>query len=175
MLKRINQVVSALTATITDADRDFVGRELRPAEQRLFWNMNKPDQRHALNVAYTALRLAKDRTDIDKQLLTQCALLHDVGKVKGDVSTFDKIAAVIAYKIAPDWARKWAKEGRGSKVANLRHAFHTYFHHAGRSAAFLKQIGSGAPVIAIVSRHHDAPGFHDIPELTLLREADELN
>lgn len=175
MLKRIKQVVTALTATITEADRDFVGRELRPSEQQLFWNMNKPDQRHALNVAYTALHLAKNRTDIDRPLLIQCALLHDVGKVKGDVSTIDKITAVIAHKVAPHWVQKWAKEGRGSKVANLRHAFHTYFHHAGRSAAFLKQIGSSEAVIAIVSHHHEKPAVHDVPELTLLREADDLN
>lgn len=175
MLKRVKQVVKALTAAITAADREFVSRELLPAEQQLFWSMNKPDQRHALDVAYTALRLAEGRSDINQQLLIQCALLHDVGKVKGDVSTFDKIAAVIAHKAAPHWAKRWAKAGRGSRVANLRHAFHTYFHHAERSAEFLQQSGSNAAVVAIVRRHHQAELPEDPPELTLLRIADDLN
>lgn len=175
MFKRVKQVISALTATINKADRDFVSQHLQPSEQKLFWNMNKPDQRHALNVAYTALHLAEERTDINQQLLIQCALLHDVGKVKGDVSTFDKIVAVMAHKAAPHWAEKWARQGRGSRIDNLRHAFYTYFYHAKSSSFLLKQINCNPVATAIVGSHHEAPADNEPPELTVLRKADDLN
>jgi HD superfamily phosphodiesterase len=87
MLNRINQVISALTAKITEQDETFVAKQLNAREQKLFWQMNLPDQRHALNVTYTALRLAQNKSGLNLAALTKGALLHDVGKVRGDVST----------------------------------------------------------------------------------------
>ena len=168
-------MISALTARITEADRQFIGQHLLPGEAALFWQMNLPDQRHALNVAYTALELAAQERGINQDLLLKCALLHDVGKVKGDVSTADKIITVILDKIAPDWVRKWGRSGRGGKIANLRHAVHTYYHHAARGAAMLSAAGVAAEITGIVARHHEAPADGEPPELRLLRTADSLN
>lgn len=175
MLNRINQVISALTAKITRQDECFVAEQLNVREQKLFWQMNLPDQRHALNVTHTALKLAQTKAGINLTLLTKVSLLHDVGKVRGDVSTFDKIATVIAHKLFPGWAESWGKLGRGSKVANLRHAFYIYFHHASRSAVMLQQIGANPLVTEIVSKHHQAPAESDPPELVILRAADDMN
>lgn len=105
MLKRVKQVVAAVTAEITPEDRLFVNQYLNKQEQTLIWGMNLPDQRHVLNVAYTALTLAENQKNIDLNLLVTCALLHDVGKVKGDVSTVDKIVNVIGHKVSPSWAK----------------------------------------------------------------------
>lgn len=175
MLKRVKQVVAAVTAEITTADQLFVSQYLNTKEQTLFWGMNLPDQRHVLNVAYTALKLAEKQKDIDKNLLVLCALLHDVGKVKGDVSTMDKIMTVIGHKISPGWAKKWGRLGRGNKYKNLRHAFYIYFHHAQRSATMLQRIGTNPQVVEIVAKHHKTPADHDRLELVLLRKADDLN
>ena len=175
MLKRVKQVVAALTANITPEDRDFVNQYLNTREQTLVWGMNLPDQRHVLNVAYTALQLAKEYDHIDQQLLVRCALLHDVGKVKGDVSTIDKIVTVVGHKLSPQWAKKWGRLGRGNKVANLRHAFYIYFHHAQRSATMLQKIDVMPAVVNIVSQHHSAPADHDPLELVILRKSDDLH
>lgn len=174
MLQRVKQVVSALTARITAADRSFVSQYLNQQEEQFFWAMNLPDQYHALQVAYTVECLANGRQDVDHQLLTRCALLHDIGKQQGDVSTADKIVTVLAHRLAPRWARRWGKLGRGGKIANLQHAFYIYFHHANRSAAMLKTLGLEAEA-AIVARHHEAPEDTDPPELRLLRQADDLH
>ncbi|MEG6586378.1 HD domain-containing protein [Dendrosporobacter sp. 1207_IL3150] len=174
MLTRIRQVLSAFTAYINSKDKAFVGKYLTKAEQDLFWGMNLPDQRHSLNVAYTAIKLAEGSA-IDRILLIKCALLHDVGKVKGDVSTLDKIITVAAHMIAPEWAKNWGREGRGSKIDNLRHAFYIYFSHPAKSARFLLEAHSGQQVVSIVLQHHKTPAEQDPPELTILRDADNLH
>lgn len=173
MWRRVKQVVAALTASVTEADRAFVAENLDPAEQRLFFAMNVPDQYHALQVAYTARSLAAGRSDVDRGLLLKCALLHDVGKIKGDVSTFDKVAAVVAHRLAPGLAESWGRPGRGGKVDNLRHALHVYFHHPERSVALLAGVGDDERLTAIIRRHHQPPAVGEPPELTILRAADE--
>ena len=175
MSKRIKQVVAALTARITEKDRKFVEQYLGSNEAAFFWQMNLPDQRHALNVAYTALVLAAETEGFNQQLLLKCALLHDVGKVKGDVSTADKIITVILDKFVPRWSRSWGRLGRGGKIENLRHAVYIYYHHAARGAAMLKAAGICSQVTDIVARHHEAPAAGEPPELRLLRTADSLN
>ena len=175
MLKRVKQVVAAIGAEITPEDRLFVNHYLNKQEQTLVWGMNLPDQRHVLNVAYTALQLAEKYEKIDLDLLVICALLHDVGKIKGDVSTMDKIMTVIGHKVSPRWAQKWGKLGRGNKYKNLRHAFYIYFHHAQRSANMLQAIGIKPQIVEIVAKHHKAPADHDPLELVILRKADDLN
>lgn len=176
MLNRIKQVAAAVTAKLTEADRAFVAERLNTQEQALFYAMNVPDQRHALNVAGTAGRLAAQRRDgVDEKLLIKCALLHDVGKVKGDVSTWDKIITVVAHYFAPGWSRSWGRQGRGGPVANLRHAFYTYYNHPERGVALLAAAGAEDNLLDIVRRHHDAPADGEPVELTILREADNLN
>ncbi len=173
MWRRIRQVAAALAARVTADDEAFVAAWLTPAERQLFFDMNLPDQYHSLRVAHTARRLAAGRGDVDLALLTRCALLHDVGKVKGDVSTFDKAAAVIADRLAPARARAWGRSGRGGKVANLRHALYVYFHHPERSAALLAS--DDKRLLNIISRHHQPQMAGEPPELTLLRTADDMH
>ena len=174
MIQRVKQVVAAFTATIAYGDRQFVSSHLSEMEETLFWGMNLPDQRHALNVAYTAIDLAGEAPHINKELLIRCALLHDVGKKKGDVSTGDKIAAVLCHAVAPRWMKSWARLGRGNSIANLRHAFYIYLNHASRSAEMLETLGLTAEA-AIVACHHESGSPGEAPELTLLRKADDLN
>lgn len=137
--------------------------------------MNLPDQRHALNVAYTALELAAGDCTVNRELLVKCALLHDIGKVKGDVSTSDKIITVILDKFCSDRARQWGRLGRGGRMDNLRHAVYIYYNHAARGAAMLRAIDAPGLVAEIVSRHHESPAAGEPAELKLLRAADSMH
>jgi putative nucleotidyltransferase with HDIG domain len=175
MISRIKQFLAALTAGISDSDRRFVNGRLSAREQTLFWQMNLPDQYHAVKVAYTALAMAENKGDADKAILERSALLHDVGKVKDDVSTADKIITVLAHKFMPQWARQWGRPGRGSRLDNIRHAFYIYFHHAERSADMLERIGTDRRIVELVRKHHEAPAECDPPELAILRAADNMN
>lgn len=175
MLNRIKQFYSAITAKITEQDREFVNAQLNTKEKALFFGMNMPDQRHVLNVAYTALHLAEGKSAVDKSLLVRCALLHDVGKVRGDVSTWDKVMTVLAHRFAPTWAHKWGRLGRAGRLDNLRHAFYIYFHHPARGAELLTQAGTDLQIINIVRKHHKPTSAEDCVELQLLKQADSLN
>ena len=172
--QRVRQVWAALQAVITEADRELVQAYLNEAEQKLFWAMNLPDQYHCLGVVRSARQLAAGREDVEERFLIRLALLHDVGKIKGDVSTKDKIAMVLLHRLAPG-IRKWGREGRGSKVSNARHAIHVYFHHPERSARLLLAAGCETALVEAVKKHHKAPEAEEPPELTLSRQADDLN
>ncbi|MBP2644894.1 MAG: metal dependent phosphohydrolase [Firmicutes bacterium] len=176
MLNRVKQVVAAFTAKVSPEDRAFIGQHLNAREEQLFYSMNLPDQRHALNVAYTAQKLALAyKGAVDAGLLVRCALLHDVGKRRGDVSTWDKIITVLIHKLFSERAKHWGRYGRGGKIANIRHAVYIYFHHPERSVDFLQSIGTKENVIDIVRRHHAMPRQNDPVELNLLRQADDLH
>ena len=175
MINRVKQLFSALTASISTADKEFVARHLTAEEQSLFWQMNLPDQRHALNVTYSAQSMAKELFEIDQTVLLKCALLHDIGKVRGDVSTIDKVITVLAHSCCKSWAERWGRLGRGSRLQNLRHAFFIYFRHGERSAEFLTNIHADQRIVEIVRQHHKAPADNDPPELTVLRKADNLH
>ncbi|CUH96334.1 hypothetical protein P22_2424 [Propionispora sp. 2/2-37] len=174
MLSRIRQVMSALTARIGAEERQWINQYLTVNEQQLFWGMSVADQRHALNVAYSALRLAESNA-VSVTLLLRCALLHDVGKVSGDISTIDKIIAVLVSSFVPEWAQSWGKPGKGSRYQNLRHAFYVHFYHPQRSAQLLTDAGTEARIIDIVQKHHKTPAGDDPPELIILRKADAAN
>jgi len=172
---RIKQFIAAVTAEIVPADQTFIDKWLSGPEQKLFWAMSLPDQCHCLQVAYTAIKLAKQADfAVNQDLLIRCALLHDVGKTFGDMSTIDKILTVLAYKIFPDFAKKWGRYGKGSSLDNLRHAFYIYLYHAERSRDQLLSLGL-IELAEIVAEHHKAPTENDPPELLLLRKADDLN
>ena len=173
---RAKQFWAAITAHITIEDSIWVNGRLSPREASLFWRMNLPDQQHAIRVAKSALDLARTvRGDVDTQLLIRGALLHDVGKVYGDVSTADKVITVIGHKFAPRMMRSWGREGRGSRIDNLRHACYVYFYHSRRSAAFLAGIGAEEELIELVLHHHEPMASGERVELTLLRQADEMH
>lgn len=173
---RVKQFWAAITARITPEEADWVNCSLSKEEAQLFWRMNLPDRQHAIRVAHTAMRLAETESDeIDRRLLLRAGLLHDVGKVEGDVSTMDKVLTVLGHKFAPRMMKSWGREGRGSKIDNLRHACYVYFHHPQRGADFLRQIGEEDLLIELVLAHHTPARNGDSPMLELLRRADEMH
>ena len=177
MRQRVKQFFNAFTAKISQEDMDFIAKFLNTKEAILFWGMNLPDQRHALNVAYTAVNIAADKSDsdIDKKTLYKAAILHDVGRTKDDLSTIDKVIAVLFDKYAPSKARQWGRFGRGGKLDNLRHAIFIYYNHPVISAALLKECGVSDKIIDLVSKHHLPETPNDSLELNILRQADKLN
>ena len=175
MRKRFKQFIRALGARITLADRAFIGEHLNPAEQAVFYGMSVQDQFHCRRVAADILRLGEGRNDVDRRFLIRCALLHDVGRRWGDVSTWDKITAVLLHYFFPELTRGWAKEGRGTRLENLRHALHVSVFHPQRGVALLRTISVEPELLAVIGAHHESPTIKDPPALTLLRQADDLN
>ena len=175
MRKRIQQFVLAWRARITPADRAFIGEYLKPAEREVFYGMSLQDQHHCRRVARDILRLAAGRDDVDPRFLARCALLHDVGRRWGDVSTWDKIVAVLLHYFVPDKVGGWAREGQGTRLDNLRHALHVCAYHPQRGVALLQKLGTDDELLRIVGSHHQPAEAADPVALRLLRQADDLN
>ena len=171
MIKRIRQFFRAVAAKITEADRVYVTEHLEDAPQELFFAMDTIDQRHALNVAHTAEKLAATFAAVDRRLLIRAALLHDVGRRKGDMGLFGKTFAVLADKFFPN-------ENDGKNFfplpKKLKHIMYVYRRHAIIGAESLAKIGLVREA-DLIRRHHDAEKISDSDELKILRRADEMN
>lgn len=174
MLRRASQFFHALTAHLSAEDRAFVETWLpEEAARTLFGAMTIADQCHALRTARTAdkLRFASPAGAVaDRRLLIRTALLHDVGRQKGDMGTGGKVLTVLLAAALPHWA-----EARGEKASGgLASLLHVYYHHPEIGAARLRQIGLSDEA-RLVARHHAPADADDPPELILLRQADRLN
>lgn len=168
---RIRQFVRAVTARVSDEERAYVASVLPEKAVPLFYAMHRADQRHALNVARTAMRLADehehDGVCVNRSLLERCALLHDVGRRRGDLDIFGKVACVLLVHYFPERSKRWAEDGTS---AMLR----VYYHHPEIGAELLRGIGLFIEA-SIIERHHAPTDERDAMELRLLRAADEAN
>ena len=104
MIQRVKQFYRAITARITMADRAWVEETLPAAAKPLFYDMHPADQYHALNVAKTAMRLWGEAPAGDRDLLLRAALLHDVGRVQGDMDIMGKVPVSSQRPILAGWA-----------------------------------------------------------------------
>ncbi len=167
IFKRVKQFYRAISAKLTVDDDKYISTHLSPQEQKLFFAMSIVDQYHSLNVAYTLERFAiEDKQGIDREFLIRCALLHDIGRVKGDMSTLGKIFTVLVTVLLPKFADKLELNGN--------HMIYIYRHHAEIGAKKLQDIGLYKEA-KIIARHHSPPNDDDPRELKLLRIADDKN
>ena len=172
--RRIHQFYTAVRAGVYPEDQVFLKKYLSEQEQVLFAEMGLPEQRHCLDVAYTAIQLAAKETEIDKGLLLRCALLHDIGKTKGDIPVHYKVLTVLADHFFPGKARTLARQSIAGDRRDFRHALYIYYYHG--ELGCKKLLAMHLPEHAeIVGKHHKAPTDKDPLELLLLRRADEQN
>ena len=174
MKQRVLQFFHALTAHLCESDHVFVRRYLRDGECALFYAMDVIDQRHALHTAYTALELAHKKNGLDEIFLVRIALLHDVGRVKGDLGLWGKVAVVLLNRFLPRFSRRHATVSRDGIFGFWRHALYVYYHHAEIGIEKFRRFVFSSD--ASVGRlHHASPTAGDSMELQLLRQADSLN
>ena len=175
-LGRVGQFLRAIRARISSEDLAFMEAHLPEEARPLFLAMHLADQRHVLNVAYTAWEQAeREGAEVDRELLLRCCLLHDVGRVKGTMDIWGKVWAVLAEKFLPaglwqklectEAAHFWQKPGL---------ALYVYRCHPEIGAARLREVGLNREA-EIIRFHHSPPMETEAEELKLLRRADALN
>ena len=181
MIQRIRQFIRAMTAQIRPADRLWINQSIPAAARPLFYAMHPADQYHALHVARTAMQLwdelpetEQSKSEKGRAFLLRCALLHDTGRVRGDMDIWGKVFCVLMAKLAPEYSRQAAERGKKKQSSAISHALYVYFHHAEIGAAKLCTAGLAAEA-AIIVRHHQPVKAEDPLILKLLREADERN
>lgn len=181
MFNRIKQFFHAITAKVSFADALYVREMLGMDETILFFAMSIEDQRHAIDVAHTVEHLydkmsEEKKEKIDGHILVKAALLHDVGRVKGDMKIHQKVLCVLLDKWDPQHARLLAKSN-GDK-GSLAHAFLAYYRHPKIGAEKLEEIGADSRIVYLVRHHHSKKKDKEnelYKELTLLKKADGMN
>ena len=181
MFNRVKQFFHAVTAKVSFADALYVREMLDISETVLFFAMSVEDQRHAIDVAHTVERLydkmrAEKKEKIDVELLVKAALLHDIGRVKGDMKIYQKALCVLLDKWDPKYARSLTKP-KGEK-GTLSHAVFVYYNHPGIGAEKLEAINEDPRMVYLVGRHHSNKKDKEselYKELVLLKKADGMN
>ena len=124
--------------------------------------MSRSEQLHSLNV----LRKALEADPAAPASLKTAALLHDVGKSRCRLSTWQKTFAVIMEAVAPRLSRRLSKD---ETTSVWRAPFVVRRHHARWSGEILRNCGSDADVVWLAERHQDDLEQHrDNPRYELL-------
>lgn len=174
-LGRVGQFLRAVRARVTAEDLGFMASHLPEPARALFLAMHKADQRHALNVAYTALELSEERQGIDREFLLRCCLLHDVGRVRGTMDVWGKVWGVLAEKLLSQAVRRWLEKEKAEHFWQRPGlALYVYRCHAEIGAGKLEALGL-LEEAELVRLHHRPETALDREELKILKRADALN
>lgn len=167
-MSRVGQFVRALAAYrgLNEWEQRWVREHLSPGEEALFWQMSAIDRKHAVRVSLRAAAMARSDpslTESGRRALIRAGLLHDIGKVHGEIGLLDRVAVVVLWRVAPGIAKRlvaWGREehARGAKapwlLGGLCRAFYAQAVHAERGAAMAKQAGVEETVVDLIRLHH---------------------
>lgn len=109
---------------------------LSDAAGELFWSQRLEDQRHAIDVMHTALRIRPG-----DRVAARAALLHDVGKRHARLGAISRSLATLADGLHLPLAARWA----------------TYRQHGALGARDLEAIGEDQFVVAFTRNHPGPP------------------
>lgn len=160
MCYRIKQLFWALTAKVTEEERDFYKTYLSLKEIVLFEKLKVYDQKHSLRVAY----LLKEKLGINEEMM-RLGLLHDIGKIVTPLNPIEKGIMVLGDHLSHGQMKKFDK--------NLK--IKSYYKHGEIGYELLKQEGNyEEDFLTIIKVHHvqDSVLYHQDKRLILLQEAD---
>ncbi len=160
---RIRQFILSLNPKVAAEETILLGKYLSSSQRELFWALDARDQRHSLNVFH---QLAKQ--GYTERVLLQAALLHDIGKARGGLSVWHRVAIVILKEFWPAFWQRISSADEGG----WRRPFSVYQRHGELGAEMIARTG-GDPRLVELVRRHDTPG--EDPLALALHEADEAN
>jgi hypothetical protein len=168
---RIRQGLRAVFAFSQEVELPLAAEYLTPELMELFQRMRRSEQLHSLNVLRDVL--AQGSTP---RKLAVAALLHDVGKSRYPMGTWQKTLAVVVRAISPNLFERWSK---GSPANLWNRPFVVYVDHPTWSAKLIADAGASEDAVWLVMHHQEsADQWKNHPLATLLRQlqqADDSN
>lgn len=155
---------------LTESDHALVTNYLNEAGRFLFYQMDQADQRHSIKVARRLLHEVAFRRGVDTERLIQGALLHDLGKVRGDIRWNHRLFIGFIRRLAPGLRDRWADQASRS---GWRYACFVDRVHPERGAYMATSLGIDPGVVDLIKNHHEPSGQFSIPELNYLQNADD--
>jgi|GEM_PF-83010 len=173
--KRIRQFIRAVFSRMEPEDHETVKNYLDPGEKRLFYGMDPAVQKHCVNAAGTVQLLSARIPEIDCQKLIKAALLHDIGKTRGNLNLLSRAGYVLVNTISPGLAARFAQKGPVTGLPGWRNTFYIHLYHDEIGAAMAEDAGLDEDLVFLLRNHHNKDLAAVSKELSLLLEADELN
>ncbi len=161
---------------LTGQDIQIIDTYLDDSGKFLFYQMSRLDQHHALAVTRAIITELKDSASSeDYDTLIKAALLHDVGKVRGDFSFLSRILVGLVKRISPTIRGKLAFTNPNTYWEKIRYGFYVDLIHPLRGAHMAKIFGIEPAIVEMIRHHHDPPLKGQSSELALLQKADSKN
>ena len=155
---RIRQFVRTVRQPQAPPDLGRLAGLLSAEQRALFSSLAVVDQYHCLAVAQALAAQGHEQPD-----LLRAALVHDIGKARAHISTWERVAHVLLMRCAPTLAGRLgsARAGEGG------HGLYVLAHHAALGGDLAAQAGLAPAVVALVRGDGD-------PQLqAALRDADD--
>ncbi|MDD2430095.1 MAG: HD domain-containing protein [Firmicutes bacterium] len=155
----------------SDKELAFVEENLTEMERVLYFQMDFVDQRHALEVAKTVNEDPRIQNDNERKVVVKAALLHDIGKIKGDFTVTQRVLVKLINKFMPKIYQRLLLKDNKPK-GTLANAVFVYATHPSRGAYMLETFGVSETVVELIRNHHEMPKSRFE---RLLKDADSLN
>lgn len=165
---RIKQFYWALESLIKKDDFIMLNRYLNESQLNLFMKMSKAERQHSIRVRQSAINYINDKNilGIDKDKMSKCALLHDIGKSQVKLNIFQKSIIIIINKITLGNFLKYNKVKR----------INNYYNHPEIGAELLKNLNeSDLDIIKCVEQHHREKNVEENIYLQILMICDNWN
>lgn len=164
-LYRLKQFIWAVTAPFKPIDRNILNEYLNRSEMKLFQKMKLSEQHHCIRVCKDSLIKSEKLEDIDKRKLAKIALLHDVGKIEGNLNVLDKSIIVILDKVTKGNLKKYT----------FNKKVDVYYNHPQRSLKLLKKIDIyDKEFLEAIGNHHQRYNCKN-KYLEIVRQCDDSN
>ncbi len=171
MLYRISQGLLSLFAFARPVDFELAGRYLNAAQVALFARFKRVEQLHSLNVLRAIL--AQGETPRD---LAVAALLHDIGKVRFPLMTWQRTLIVLVRAFTPSSFARWTDQ---EYTDFWRRPFVVSVYHPRWSAEMVAETGASETALWLIAHHQDSyekwAQHPYAPLLKRLQAADDSN
>lgn len=144
ILYRTRQFWAALSAAPAGKDLDLAAQTLSREQFALFRRMQPSEQAHSLEVLQGLLR----QEPIERELAA-AALLHDVGKIRFPLRTWERVLIVIAQSALPRQAKAWG----AAEPDGWKRPFVVAEKHPDWGADLAEQAGLGTRGVEVIRRH----------------------
>ncbi len=152
LIYRSRQFWQTITARSSPDDMDLVSSVLSSSQFELFQLMQRSEQIHGIRVLKSLKKMGHENTD-----LQTAALLHDVGKIRAPLRSWERALIVVVKAICPDCVRRWGSAPIKESVSSLgwRRSFIVAEQHPAWSAALAAQCGTSEMAVSLIARHQE--------------------
>jgi putative nucleotidyltransferase with HDIG domain len=161
LVYRSRQFWQTITARSSTDDLELVSSVLSPTQFELFKLMQKSEQIHSLRVLKTLKNMGHENID-----LQTAALLHDVGKIRAPLRSWERALIVVAKALCQDCVRRWGSAPIEDTISTLgwRRAFIVAEQHPAWGAALATQCGTSEMAVSLIARHQEQLQPEDVNE-----------